>query len=51
MAQCTKCGHDPDKDACPFCGTNNLTLGQYGDKILTICCQKDPNKPPRGGSK
>lgn len=49
MTQCVKCGHDPDHDKCPLCGKTNYTLGNFGGKILTVCCQKDPNKTPRGG--
>jgi hypothetical protein len=51
MTQCVKCGHDPDKNKCPLCGADNRTLGNFDGKLLTICCQKDPNKTPRGGSK
>lgn len=50
MTQCVKCGHNPDANKCPLCGADNRTLGNFGGKILTICCQKDPNaKTPRGG--
>jgi len=49
MPKCVKCGHDPERDGCPSCGAPNYTLGNFGGKILTVCCQTDPAKKPRGG--
>lgn len=50
MTSCKKCGYDEDAKACPFCGApDSQTLGNYGGKLLTICCRKDPNKTARGG--
>jgi hypothetical protein len=50
MAKCENCGHDPESLLCKLCGAKNQTLGKFGDKILTICCQKDPfPKPSKGG--
>jgi ribosomal protein L37E len=49
MTQCVKCGHDPEKHLCPFCGYPNQTLGNYDGKLLTICCRKDPTKTTKGG--
>lgn len=49
MAKCEKCGWDPDHLACPLCGSQNVTLGNYGGKLLTVCCQKALPKPLKGG--
>ncbi len=50
MTACKKCGHDEDKNKCPYCGApNSQTLGNYGGKLLTICCRKDPTKTTKGG--
>lgn len=53
MAKCEKCGHDPEHNSCALCGAppneGGGTLGNYGGKLLTVCCRKDPYKPQRGG--
>jgi RNA polymerase subunit RPABC4/transcription elongation factor Spt4 len=51
MAACKKCGYNEDLHLCKLCGAKNQTLGNFGGKMLTICCQKDPTKTPRGGNK
>lgn len=42
MTVCINCGHDPENFLCKFCGEANQTLAKFGEKLLTICCHKDP---------
>lgn len=58
MTACEKCGHDSESFLCKFCKAPNQTLAKFGDKLLTICCHKDPfekqdntdtDETPKGG--